>query len=240
MQELIDRAVGILGGIGPLATVYFMELVIRHTCAEKDQDHINMVVLNHATIPDRTDFILGKSTENPLEIMIEDAKKLEAAGAGFIVMPCNTAHYFYDEIRKNVKVEMVSIIEETVRYALETVPGLKKLGILATDGTIRSGTYDIECARHGISCQTPADDERRVLMRIIYDEIKAGKPGDMEALKSVIGSMRARGCDAVVLGCTELSTMCAGGELRDGRVVDSLYALAKKTILLGGKRFRKD
>ena len=237
---MTDKAVGILGGLGPLATVYFMELVIKHTEASRDQDHIDMIVLNHATIPDRTDFILGRSKENPLESMIQDAKKLEAAGAGFIVMPCNTAHYFYDGIRENVRIEMVSIIEETVRYAFEAVPGLRKLGILATDGTIKSGTYDLECAKRGIACVSPSDDERRELMRIIYDEVKAGKPGDAGALDGVIDDMLSRGCDAVALGCTELSTVYRDGGRRDGRVIDSLYALARRTILLAGKRFRED
>ena len=96
---MIERAVGIIGGVGPMATVYFMETIIKMTDAKKDQDHINMVVLNHATIPDRTDFILGKSRRNPLKIMVEDAQKLQNAGADFVVIPCNTAHYIFDEIQ---------------------------------------------------------------------------------------------------------------------------------------------
>ena len=237
-EKMIEKAAGVLGGLGPLATVYFMELIIMNTKVSCDQDHLNMVVLNHATIPDRTDFIVGKSDDNPLPIMIEDAKKLEIAGADFIVMPCNTAHHFYEEIRKNVKIEMVSIIEETIIYAVDTVPNLKKIGILATEGTIKSKTYDLECQKRGIICEIPTDSELKLLMHIIYDEIKAGHRGNPKELYEIINSMIARGCDAVVLGCTELSVMYEENNIHDEMIIDSLTALARKTIIRGGKKIR--
>ena len=239
MSRLIEKAAGVLGGLGPMATVYFMQTVTDLTDASCDQEHINMVVLSHATIPDRTAYILGTSDENPLPLMIEDAKKLEASGAGFIVMPCNTAHYFYEEIRKNISVEMVSIIEETLQYAAESVPDLKKIGILATEGTIKSKTYDIECEKHGIECELPTDSELAALMHIIYDEIKAGNTGNSEQLQSIIDAMLSRGCDAVVLGCTELSVMCEKNNIRSSKIIDSIAALARKTVILAGKEIRE-
>lgn len=236
--ELIERAVGVIGGLGPLATVYFMELIILNTKVSKDQDHLNMIVLNHATIPDRTDFIVGKSKDNPLPIMIEDAKKLEAAGAGFIVMPCNTAHYFYEEIRKNVEIEMVSIIEEAIEFAITTISEVKTIGVLATDGTIKSEAYKIECEKKGIGYMTPSDKEQEEIMGIIYNEIKAGKKGNKKLLLEIVNNMHERGCDAVILGCTELSTMCRDSDINSPIIIDSLYALARKAILLGGKEIK--
>jgi len=237
---MTGKTVGILGGLGPLATAYFMELVIHHTVAARDQDHIDMVVSNHATIPDRTDFILGRSPLNPLGAMIGDAKKLEAYGVDFVVMPCNTASFFFDEIRQSIGIAMVNIVEEAVRYARETVPGLSRLGILATDGTILSGTYDQECSKQGITAQHPTDAQAQVLMHIIYDEVKAGRRGNTTELLGVIDAMLADGCTAVVLGCTELSTMCQSSTaLRAPGIIDSLYALARRTILLAGKDFRE-
>ena len=237
--KMIEKAVGILGGVGPLATVYFMEMIIRLTDAEADQGHMNMVVLNHATIPDRTDFILGRSSENPLEIMVNDAKKLEAAGADFIVIPCNTAHYFYDSIRENVNIQMVSIIEETVEFAINKIPALKKLGILATEGTIASKTYELECGKHGIVCEIPNEEECAALMKIIYEQVKAGKDIDIVAFMNIMNAMRKRGCDGIVLGCTELSVIRREYKLLGNDVIDSLEALALKTIRLGGKKALK-
>lgn len=124
-----EKTLGVLGGVGPLATIYFADLVVKMTDAKTDQEHISMVILNHGAIPDRTDYILDHSKPNPLPVMIADAKKLQAAGCDYIVIPCNTAHYFYDEIQKNVDIPIINIIEETVKYAIKTVPGLKTLGV---------------------------------------------------------------------------------------------------------------
>ena len=90
-----EKTLGVLGGVGPLATIYFADLVVKMTDAKTDQEHISMVILNHGAIPDRTDYILDHSKPNPLPVMIADAKKLQAAGCDYIVIPCNTAHYFY-------------------------------------------------------------------------------------------------------------------------------------------------
>lgn len=119
----MKNSVGVLGGIGPLATVYFMDLIIRMTEAETDQEHINMLVSNHATIPDRTDYILGKSEDSPLKDMTDDAKMLEEAGCLFIVIPCNTAHYFFEDIERSVKIPVINIIKETIRYAADKCCG---------------------------------------------------------------------------------------------------------------------
>ncbi|MBQ8209940.1 MAG: aspartate/glutamate racemase family protein [Clostridia bacterium] len=235
---MADKTLGILGGLGPLATVYFMDLIVKLTGAEKDQDHISMVVFNHAAIPDRTDFILDSTKPNPLPMMIEDAKKLQMSGADYVVMPCNTAHFFYEQIQRNISIPMLNIIEETVRYAVENTPDIKKLGILATKGTITAGAYQHMCEKFGIDWAVPTLADEQSLMNIIYNQVKAGKDININEFVRIINNMKADGCDAVALGCTELSVINKDFALNRDDVIDSLEVLAKKSILLCGKKVR--
>lgn len=233
-----DRLLGILGGLGPLATVYFMDLIVKLTEAQKDQDHISMIVLNHAAIPDRTEFILDNTKPNPLPMMVEDAKKLQAAGADYVVMPCNTAHFFYEQIQKNIDIPMLNIIEETVRYATERNKNIKKLGILATKGTISAGAYQHMCEKFGVDNAVPSLHDEQSLMNIIYNQVKAGKDVNIKEFLRIIENMRSDGCDAVVLGCTELSVINKDFELNRDDVIDSLEVLAKRSIELCGKKVK--
>lgn len=229
-----EKTLGILGGLGPLATVYFMDMIVKMTEAKKDQDHISMIVLNHAAIPDRTDFILDASKPNPLPMMIEDAKKLQAAGADYVVMPCNTAHFFYEQIQNNITIPMLNIIEETVVYAKDRM-GVKKLGILATKGTISAGSYQRMCEKHGIDRAVPSLQDEQSLMNIIYNQVKAGKEINTAEFIKIIENMKADGCDAVALGCTELSVINKDFDLNRNDIVDSLEVLARRSIELCGK-----
>ena len=232
-----EKILGILGGLGPLATVYFMDLIVKMTEAKKDQDHISMIVLNHAAIPDRTDFILDASKPNPLPMMVEDAKKLQAAGADYVVMPCNTAHFFYEQIQNNITIPMLNIIEETVKYAKD-VKGVKKLGILATKGTVSAGSYQRMCENYGIEWAVPSLQDEQSLMNIIYNQVKAGKEVNINEFNKIIGNMKADGCDAVALGCTELSVINKDFDLNRNDIVDSLEVLARRSIELCGKTLK--
>lgn len=218
---------GILGGLGPMATVYFYEMLTSHTAAAVDQDHIDLILSSRATTPDRTAFILGQSDNNPLPTMIEEAKRLTEAGATLLVLPCNTAHYFYDELNKASAVPILNIIEETVRHCASR--GLNKLGILATEGTVSSGAYHTVCERHGCTAVAPDEGAQKVINAIIYDEIKRGREPNMEAFLAVANNLRAQGCDTLILGCTELSLLKKGGAL-DSYYTDSLEVLAAATI----------
>ena len=139
MQQSKKPLLGILGGLGPMTSAYFYELITAHTDARRDQDHIDIVLSSRASTPDRTDYILGKNKASPLPYMMEDALRLEAYGANVIVIPCNTAHYFIDEVRRSVHVPVPSIIEETAEYIKQC--GYQKAGIMATAGTVASGSY---------------------------------------------------------------------------------------------------
>ena len=213
---------GVLGGLGPMSTVYFCELLTRHTRALCDSDHIDMIVSSRATTPDRTAFILGESKDDPLPIMIEEVHRLERAGADMIVIPCNTAHYFYEGIARACNIPVLNIIEETVLHL--THLGVRSMGLLATEGTVRSGAYEKIASAHNIQCLTPDDDDQAVITSVIYDQIKQNKPVDRDAFLRVAERLRERGCGKLVLGCTELSLIKKEYTLPN-YVIDSLEVL---------------
>ena len=227
------RLLGVLGGLGPMSTFYFCELLTAHTAANADSDHIDMIVSSRATTPDRTDFILGKSTRDPLPIMLEEAHRLERAGADLIVIPCNTAHYFYEGLCKELHIPMLNIIQETVKHLKHG--GVTTFGLLATEGTVRSRAYARVCEPLGMNCLTPADDGQTVISSLIYDSIKQNRPIDKTRFYEVADSLRSRGCERIVLGCTELSLLKRQGLDDPLFFVDSLEVLAYKTILACGK-----
>ena len=225
------KLLGIIGGLGPASSAYFYELITEHTKVSRDQDHIDIILSSRATTPDRTDFILGRSDQSPLPAMIADAKSLEVYGATAIVIPCNTAHYFIDEVRRAVHVPMPSIIEETVRHIRAC--GFRKAAILATEGTIVSGSYQRTCDEFCIGCAVPDREGTRRLMDIIYGEVKRGTVPPPSELYEILDPMFESGCDCAVLGCTELSLI--GRQMTgDERVVDSLTVLADCAIRLMG------
>ncbi|MCQ2456977.1 MAG: amino acid racemase [Clostridia bacterium] len=224
---------GILGGLGPLSSAYFYELITEHTEASRDQDHIDIILSSRATTPDRTAFIMGRSEEDPLPYMIEDAKLLEQYGADAIVIPCNTAHYFIKEVRRSVNVPVPSIITETCRHIKES--GRKKALILATEGTVSSGSYQAELESMGLEWAVPDEDGQRIVTDIIYGDVKSGRVPSPEKLFSVAYPMFEAGCDCAILGCTELSVLKRQFK-DDVRFVDSLEALAYCAIKLFGHK----
>lgn len=227
MNTVKRPLLGIIGGLGPMASAYFYELITAHTKAEKDQEHIDIILSSRASTPDRTAFITGKSTESPLPYMVEDATRLEVYGADVIVIPCNTAHYFVEEIRSKVSVPVPSIIEETSRHIKEA--GYKKAGIMATAGTVQSGSYQEQLRRVGLSWEIPDEEHQQYLHELIYDDVKSGNDPDIDKFYKVVSYLRERGCDKLILGCTELSLINrAVGN--DPLFTDSLEVLAYTAI----------
>jgi aspartate racemase len=230
MEEKKRQLLGIIGGLGPMASAYFYQLITRHTKAVLDQDHIDIILSSRSSTPDRTDYIVGRSDKSPLPAMIEDAQSLEVYGATAIVIPCNTAHYFLEEVQKSVGVPMPSIITETAAHLQKC--GYKRAAILATEGTILSGAYQREPERIGLGWMVPDDAGKAKLMDIIYGSVKQGVIPSPEELYKVSDPMFEAGCDCAILGCTELSLI--GENIRDERFVDSLLVLAACSIRLMG------
>ncbi len=223
------KLLGILGGLGPLSSAYFYEMLTQHTKAQRDQDHIDIILSSRATTPDRTAFVLGRSEESPLPYMVEDARRLEAYGADAIIIPCNTAHYFIEEVRNSVSVPVPSIITETALHIQRC--GYKKALILGTEGTISSGAYQKQLDALGIAWAIPDARGQAVISDIIYGDVKAGAVPKPEKLFAVTDPLFASGCDCAILGCTELSVLKRSFPEKY-QYVDSLEALAYRAITL--------
>lgn len=234
-MEKTRKTLGVIGGVGPLSTAYFMEVLINKTKAATDQEHIDMVVLNHCAIPDRTAFILDNTKENPVPLMCEDAKKLEALGCSVIATPCNTAHYFYDRLQAAVKIPIINMIEETAKELKNN--GVERAGIMATSGTVSTRLFQDALIRHSIEPVVPSPQNQMYVMSIIYDSIKAGLPIDLEKFKSVINELRLNSCQKVILGCTELSVLKKEYSLGDF-YIDSLEVLCERAIKACGGEVR--
>jgi aspartate racemase len=232
-----DEPVGVLGGLGPAATVHFMQRVVDHTDAHRDQDHVDLVVWQHGSIPDRTAFLLGRG-ESPEPALVADAVALERAGARFIAIPCNTAVVWVEQMRAAVSIEVLDTVAETVAAAARAVPGLERLGVLATDGTLLAGTYAVAAADAGVDLLTPAPEVQREVMSIIYDGVKAGMPVPRERFDAVVDHLRTQGAQAVALGCTELSVLHEDLGIDDPTVVDSIDALARRVVVRAGAPLR--
>ena len=232
MSEIKNRVLGILGGLGPMSSAYFYEMITAHTDASCDQQHLDIVISSRATTPDRTDYILGRSGEDPSQIMSEEMKKLESYGADVIAIPCNTAHYFFKKLVSCVSCEVLNMVDDTV--ALCKKKGVGKLGILATEGTVSAGIYAEVCNMYGIECAVPSKNAQETVTRIIYEQIKAGVRASSHDIETASEDLRRQGCDVAVLGCTELSV--AKQQLKlGGWYIDALEVLAKRAIEACGK-----
>ncbi len=229
------KTLGILGGLGPAASVYFYKLITEHTLAKRDQDHLNIILFSGADIPDRSEYIMGKSEESPLPLMKEDVQKLITVGADLIAIPCNTAHYFFDEIKKVSSVPVLNIVQETVALAKKS--GAKKIGIMATTGTILADAYQHAARNASLDYAVPTDEEQKILMSIIYDSIKTAEMPNLDAFYAIADSLlNKKGCDAIILGCTELSLIPKNERYEAYPFIDSLFVLTAKSILECGKK----
>ncbi|MDL2319029.1 amino acid racemase [Eubacteriales bacterium OttesenSCG-928-A19] len=196
------KTVGILGGMGPLATADLFEKIIRLTGAKSDRENIHVVIDSNTAIPDRTRAILTGG-ESPLPEMIRSAIGLERMGADFLIMPCNTAHYFYDEITPYLRIPMLHMIRETLDEVRRR--GIRRAGLLATDGTCRSGVYANVFEAGGVELLLPDEAGQAEVMRVIYEGVKAGvRTFDTAPLERALQALADRGAETLILGCTEL------------------------------------
>lgn len=230
---MIKKTIGIIGGMGPLATVKLFERIVTNSGAAADQEHPRVLIDNNTNIPDRTSFILGRG-EDPVPELTKSAVGLEKMGADFLIMPCNTAHFFLEEISKVIKIPFIDMLEETLLKASETVLD-GRIGLLATDGTLQSGIYDKRAADHGLKLIHPEPEDQVKVMKFIYG-IKSGNlGGHSEDFKEVVNKMADNGLKAVILGCTELSVAIDYLEL-DNRItyLDPLTIIARRALFESG------
>ncbi len=222
-----SKVVGVLGGMGPEATVDFMAKVIALSPASTDQDHVRMIVDHNPKVPNRQTALLDGG-EDPGPVMAAMAAGLEAAGADFLVMPCNTAHVYGDSIQAAVKIPFVSIIDVTVAACDE----FESVGVLATDGCLQTRIYQDALAANNIQVVFPDDTQLEKLMCLIT-RIKAGDRGDAVALEmqGIVTALVDNGAQAIVAGCTEVPLVLDDSML-DVPFVSSTDELAAATVAL--------
>lgn len=195
------KIIGIIGGMGPEATVDLMYKIIKATPAKTDQEHLRMLVDNNPQIPSRVEAVLNNA-QNPGPVMAESGKKLEQGGADFLIIPCNTAHYFLKYVLEAVTIPVVSIIDETVKTIIES--GIKDVAILATTATLKTKLYENKLKEAGINVIFPSDQYQETVMKII-NHVKAGEAEEAKKHnKAIIDHIVEKGAKAAILGCTEL------------------------------------
>lgn len=226
------KTIGILGGMGPLATVDLFAKIVKHTKAQTDQDHIPILIDNNTRVPDRTAAIL-EGGEDPVPELVRSALRLEAMGADALLMACNTAHYFSDEIRRFARIPLLHLIEEAAKEA--KARGLECVGLLATDGTCRTGIYDRAFEAQGVRLLKPPAALEAHVMDIIYKGVKAGAAAyPLDGIYETIAELKSCGAQSFVLGCTELPLAVEMYRI-DAPVIDPTEVLARCAIRFAGK-----
>ena len=229
--------VGVVGGVGPGATVDFLNKIVRNTPARIDQEHIKIVVEQNPQIPDRTANLVAEGAD-PTVALYATCKKLEEAGADLIAIPCNTAHAFVERIQPYLGIPIVNMLFETVQHIHRNHPEDKTVGLLATDGTVKSGIYQEVAKNHAIHLVTPDEPYQRLVMEAIYGErgVKSGFTTGkcLDDLHAAIEHLvRDKGVAVVILGCTELPLLVAQSE--DFPVAGKHVAIVDPTEILACK-----
>ncbi|EGU56264.1 aspartate racemase [Vibrio nigripulchritudo ATCC 27043] len=225
----MEKIIGVLGGMGPLATAEFMKKVIMKTPAQFDQEHIPMLIRNVPQVPDRTNYLMGFGSD-PFAALNHGFGELLKAGATCIVIPCNTAHHWYERLTRGKRVHTISIIESVVEQAVSRE--YQCVGILATDATIQTNLYQSALEQHGIKAIVPGQLQQASVM----EGIKAVKAGDLNIATNIIepvfDDMVKHGADAVIFGCTEIPVALEKIEQKaPEKCLDSLGILAQKCVL---------
>jgi aspartate racemase len=226
-----EKIIGILGGMGPEATAELYMDIIRATKVQKDQDHRRVIIDSNAKIPDRTPAILGTGP-SPLPMLVETGLNLQRAGADFILIPCNTAHYFHAELQKKLKIPVLHMIQISAEKTRRKHSRIMKAGLLASDGTLKSRLYHESWGKKNIEILEPESETQRNVMTAIYQYIKRGElePGRRLLYNASLELIEA-GAEAIICGCTEVSIVLHDGDL-EVPVIDPMQDLAEEAVRL--------
>ena len=225
------KTIGIIGGMGPLATADLFTKIIKSTKAPSDAAHIHIIVDNDPSIPDRTECLL-RGGESPVPHIIRSARLLQNAGADLLVMPCNAAHCFLGELAKEIEIPVLDMVGLTAEYLLSS--GVKRAALFAVDGTVRSGVYSRACGERGIELMLPGEALQKEVMNVIYKGVKAGEQHyGITALQNGIDEFTSQGAQVIILGCTELPPAVELYGLK-GSFADPTLILARAAVELAG------
>jgi aspartate racemase len=223
--------------MGPLATADFYLRLVRATPAATDQEHLHVLIDSNAQIPDRTAAIEGRGPD-PTRALVETARRLVAAGAEVLVMPCNSAHAFLGAIRREVAVPVLDIMEEVAAAAAALTPVPAAVGLLATSGTVRGRLYHEALARRGIAVHAPDAAGQRAVSEAIAS-VKAGDvgPAVRDRVRAAAEELVRAGAAALVLGCTELPLILAPEDV-PAPLLDGTEILARAAVREGLGEYR--
>ena len=230
-----EQRLGILGGMGPQATQDFYQRILDKTDASCDQEHLPTLIWSDTARPDPTAAILGGDAEGCYQRLLAGARLLERGGCTVLAIPCNTSHYFADRLQGEISIPLIHMPRETVGEL--AAAGKRKVGILGTDGTVQTGVYQRECAARDLLGVSPPPEIQKLVMSIIYDEIKRGETGSREKFAVIDRWLRQAGCDSAILGCTELSVYRTYHGLPD-YYMDAMDVLAQRCITACGYKLR--
>ncbi len=224
-----EKIIGILGGMGPEATVDLFYKIIKFTPVEKDQDHLRIIIDNNPKIPDRTAAILRKG-EDPLPALQKTAKNLEKAGVDFIIIPCNTAHHFLSSIQESVRIPVLNMIEETAKETRKGIPQIRKVGLLASIGVYKTKIYHQHFKKFNIEVISPGEKDKEEVMKVIY-AIKAGDLSEeiKRNILKIAQKLIDKGAEAIIAGCTEIPLILKEGDV-SAPLIDPTQILAKVAV----------
>ncbi len=224
----MEKIIGILGGMGPAAAVELLRRIIALTPAQCDQDHIRVIMDNNTKMSDRTSAILGNGP-SPLAEMIRTAENLEKAGANLIMVPCNTAHYYFEELERRIHVPILNMIELTCQHIVREFPNVEKVGLIAANVVVEKNLYGKILEPVGINMIYPPASMQQEVMKAIR-KLKAGKMVEAgETIREVAYHLIQEGSEIIICGCTEVSLVLHNGDVYKD-VVDSLQILAEAAV----------
>jgi aspartate racemase len=227
----VTKTVGVIGGLGPVATLDFFDRVLKRTKAGTEQDHLRLIIDNNTKIPDRNAYRRGEGP-SPGPALAAAARGLETAGAEVIVMACNTTHAWEKEIRAAISVPFISIIDETTKAVAEL--GAEKVGVLAVDACLVADLYQTSLKAAGIAPVLLNADSQKTFMELVY-RVKAGDVGDTvrRSMATLARKLEAQGAEAIVAGCTEVPLVLTADDI-EGELVNSTDVLVERTIVFAG------
>ncbi len=231
-----EKVIGILGGMGPEATLDCYSRIIKSTPAKTDQDHLRVIIDANPKVPDRTAAIIGQG-ESPLTILVEGCLSLQRAGADFIIIPCVSAHFFLDEIQQQINLPILSIFDAVTETIVNDHPQIKTVGLMGTTGTIRGGLLQNRLRAEGIKTIVPDEVHQPRVMAAIYD-IKNSQPARSRAqitsdLVAAAESLISNGALGIIAGCTEIPLALKQKDL-SVPYFDALTILARAAIVKAG------
>ncbi|NLY21378.1 MAG: aspartate/glutamate racemase family protein [Tissierellia bacterium] len=228
------KKLGVLGGMGPLATAIFYEMIVKNTYANSDQEHIYTIIASHGSIPDRSKVILdGEDKSIVIDAVKEDLKLFETADISNIAIPCNTFHFFYDDVQKETNIPIINMVDEALKESVTSFGEGSTVMILGTDGTLKTNVYEKYAEKYPIKLIRPDAKIQKIVMKSIYD-IKETGIRKQDQINDIIEKVTKDNiADGIILACTELSLV----ELTDENQkvsLDAMFSLVKQSIIRSG------